>query len=102
MWYLAVSKIHSLAIPVCLHLASLVMPIGDPPDDFFYPTLTLMMDSYKLISESRVGNMGSLAWKITSDYWFALKYLYEPSREAIGQIASRGKFVQPSVKYIDY
>ena len=29
-----------------MSLASLVMPIGDPPDRFFYPTLTLMMDSY--------------------------------------------------------
>ena len=26
--------------------ASLVMPIGDPGDRFFYFTLTLMMDSY--------------------------------------------------------
>ena len=24
------------------------MPIGDPRDEFFYPTLTLMMDSYNL------------------------------------------------------
>ena len=23
------------------------MPIGDPQDGFFYPTLTLMIDSYK-------------------------------------------------------
>ena len=23
-----------------------MMPIGDPPDGFFYPTLILMMDSY--------------------------------------------------------
>ena len=35
-------------ITVCHHLASLVMPIGDPQDIFFYPTLTLMMDSYNL------------------------------------------------------
>ena len=28
--------------------ASLVMPIGDPRDGFFYPTLTLMMDFYSL------------------------------------------------------
>ena len=27
---------------------NLVMPIGDPRDRFFYPTLTLMIDSYFL------------------------------------------------------
>ena len=36
----------SLTITVCHHSASLVMPIGDPRDGFFYPTLTLMIDSY--------------------------------------------------------
>ena len=36
----------TLAITVCHHSASLVMPIGDPRDGFFYPTPTLMMDSY--------------------------------------------------------
>ena len=30
----------------CHHSASLVMPIGDPRDSKFYPTLTLMIDSY--------------------------------------------------------
>ena len=30
----------SLRITQCHHSASLVMPIGDPPDRFFYPTLT--------------------------------------------------------------
>ena len=34
----------SLVITFCHHSASLVMPIGDPQDGFFY--LTLMMDSY--------------------------------------------------------
>ena len=29
--------------------ASLVMPKSDPQDGFFYPTLTLMIDSYILI-----------------------------------------------------
>ena len=28
--------------------ASLVMPIGDPQDGFFYPNLTLMINSYNL------------------------------------------------------
>ena len=36
--------------PYCHHLASLLMPIGDPQDVFFYPTLTLMMDSYMFVS----------------------------------------------------
>ena len=38
----------SLAITVCHHLTSLVMPIGDPQDGFVYPTLTLMMESYNI------------------------------------------------------
>ena len=38
----------SLAITNCHHSASLVMPIGDPRDRFFYPTLILMIDSYIL------------------------------------------------------
>ena len=37
-----------LAIAVCHHSANLVMPIGDPRVGFFYPTLTLMIDSYIL------------------------------------------------------
>ena len=32
-----------LAITVCHHSASLVMPICDPRDKFFYPTLTLVI-----------------------------------------------------------
>ena len=39
-------KIFSLMITVCQHSASLVMPIGDPRDGFFYPTSTLMIDYY--------------------------------------------------------
>ena len=35
---------------VCHHSASLVMSIGDPQNRFFYPYLTLMMDSYNLKS----------------------------------------------------
>ena len=27
------------------------MPIGDPRDDFFYPTLTLMIDSYIIVKQ---------------------------------------------------
>ena len=29
-------------------IATLVMPLGYPRDGFFYPALTLMVDSYKL------------------------------------------------------
>ena len=36
-------------ITIWHHSASLVMPIGDPWDGFFYPTLTRMMDSYNFI-----------------------------------------------------
>ena len=36
-------------ITICHHSAGLVMPIGDPPDRFFYPNLTLMIDSYCLL-----------------------------------------------------
>ena len=36
----------SLGITVCHRSASLVMPNGDPWDSLFYPTLTLMIDSY--------------------------------------------------------
>ena len=38
----------TFVITVCHHLASLVMPIGDPQDGFFSPTLTLIMDSYNM------------------------------------------------------
>ena len=41
-------KNPSLGITVCHHSASLMMPNGDPRDRFFYPTLTLMIDSYSL------------------------------------------------------
>ena len=36
-------------VTVCHHSASLVMPISDPRDRFFYPTLTLLIDSYSVI-----------------------------------------------------
>ena len=42
----------SLSITDCHHSASLVMPIRDPQADFFYPTLTLMIDSCNLIAKS--------------------------------------------------
>ena len=35
-------------ITICHHSASLVMAIGDPWDGLFYPTLTLMIDSYSI------------------------------------------------------
>ena len=35
-------------------LTSLVMPNGDPRDGFFYPTLTLMIDSYILNIDYRL------------------------------------------------
>ena len=41
-------KSLSLAITESHHSASLVVSIWYPWDRFFYPTLTLMMDSYNL------------------------------------------------------
>ena len=38
------NQIRPSRTPIVITLASLVMPIGDPRDRFFYPTLTLMMD----------------------------------------------------------
>ena len=42
------SKNPSLVTTVCHHLASLMMSNCDPWDRFFYPTLTLMIDSYNI------------------------------------------------------
>ena len=47
-------KNPSLGITICYHSASLAMPIRDPQDGFFYPTLTLMMDSYILAHQIEV------------------------------------------------
>ena len=44
-----------LVITVCHHSASLVMPIHDPRDGFFYPTLTLMTDSSNFLFQVRSG-----------------------------------------------
>ena len=41
-----IAKNLSLVITVCHLSASLVMPNGDPWDGFFYPILSLMMDSH--------------------------------------------------------
>ena len=56
MRYLVVSKKKNQlekeiekSVPHNHHLSSLVMPIGDPWDGFFYPTLTPMIDSYILL-----------------------------------------------------
>ena len=38
-----------LGITICHHSAGLVMSIGDTRDQFFYPTLTLMIDTKILI-----------------------------------------------------
>ena len=42
-------KNPSFGITVCPHSRSLMMPNGNPRDGFFYPTLTLMIDSYNLL-----------------------------------------------------
>ena len=43
----------SLGITVRHHSASLVMPISDPRDRFFYPHHTHMKDTYSLAHELR-------------------------------------------------
>ena len=55
----------SLGITVCHHSASLVMPIGDPRDGYFYPTLTLMIDSYYLYVGSAISQSSSGTAKST-------------------------------------
>ena len=35
-----------------LSSANLMMPLGDPQDGFFFPTLTLMIDSYMNVAFS--------------------------------------------------
>ena len=50
-------KNPSLSITVCHHSASLMMPIGDPQEGFFFPTLTHMIDSYKTHTEYLIGSL---------------------------------------------
>ena len=47
-------KNPSLGMTVCHHSASLVLRNGDPLDGFFYPTLTLMIDSYNLLLRASI------------------------------------------------
>ena len=50
--------------------SSLVMPIGDPRDGFFYPTLILMNDSY-ILTQDKISDI--LIWcarKIIMDILF--------------------------------
>ena len=53
-----------LKMIVCHHSASLVIPIGDPQDGFFYLTLTFMIDSY--IPLQRTANREGGWWSIAS------------------------------------
>ena len=46
----------SLEITVCHHSASLVMPNGDPRGQFFYPALTLIMDSC-ILSQGKISDI---------------------------------------------
>ena len=63
-------KNPSLGITVCHHSASLVMPIRDPRDRFFYPTLTLMIDSYILAHRIRI--LEILPWDRKSHLTYAI------------------------------
>ena len=55
----------------CHHSANPVMPNGDRRDGFFYPTLTLMIDSYSLTMSGKErfrGNSRALGWSIYLNY----------------------------------
>ena len=54
-------------ITVCHHSASLVIPNGDPRDGFFYPTLTLMKDSYTFLIISKLYECNQVLF-----IWFVL------------------------------
>ena len=54
------------------------MPIGDPRDRFFYPTVTLMMDSYILKQEAN--------WKNTRIKEYHLKWVIFQSRKITAQL----------------
>ena len=45
-----------------VRVRSLVMPNGDPWDSFFYPTLTLMIDSYTLVSVMVLITQATIVW----------------------------------------
>ena len=50
--------------------SSLVMPIGDPQDGFFYPTLILLNDSYILTQDKISDILIRCAGKINYGYIF--------------------------------
>ena len=84
-------------ITICHHLAGLVMPIDDPLDAFFYPTVTHKMDSYNLIwvctfMQSDQHLCYSLSTKIVSEYDQEIPQ----SHTADYPMALRGRAVQPS------
>ena len=58
-------------ITVCHRSASLVMPNCDPRDRFFFPTLTLVMNSYNM-------------------------YMYETRREQTDYVACEQQKVRPT------
>ena len=53
----------SLGITVRHHSASLVMPISDPRDRFFYPHHTHMKDTYNL-GLHNLSSSHDIAWEI--------------------------------------
>ena len=63
--YLGEGRIEnpSLRITVCHHFASLAMPNSDPQDGIFYPTLTLMIDSYSIHIDRANGEVFSVKLK---------------------------------------
>ena len=66
----------SLWITVCHHSASFVMPNGDPRGGFFYPTLTLMINSYSLCSYVFYScSHGVIGWSVVCDWGFSWSFL---------------------------
>ena len=56
----------SFRITNCHHSACLLMPNDDPQDEFFYPTLTLMINSNNILTLLEHGKKGFFLFTGTS------------------------------------
>ena len=57
------------------HSASPMMPNSDPQDGFFYPTLTLMIDSYNVAHILRANYAETLCLTLHERSWFIFRFL---------------------------
>ena len=79
----------TLVITVCHHSASFVIPIDDPHDRFFYPTLTLIMNYYNLLY--KIGFVDLLCFFLSCVcYAFLCVCLYVPCGHLLGNCWSLG------------